>query len=174
MQNLTVADWARSVGISRQAAYEAVKRCRIPMADGMVDAEAATALYRARTRKSMNGGAVGASSDPRPGTDERVSYEEARRREAVANALMRERAEREQAGELVSAAAVRQVHGRRLAALREALLQVPARMAPVVAAETDERRVHDLLRDELHAVLAASVAGAGAEGAATCSEVKAA
>jgi uroporphyrinogen III methyltransferase/synthase len=80
-----------------------VKRCRIPLADGLVDAEAATALYRARTRKRMNGGAVGTTTDPAPGTDAPVTYEEARRREAVASALIRERAEREQAGELSKA-----------------------------------------------------------------------
>ena len=44
--------------------------------------------------------------------------------------------------------------GRRLAGLREALLQMPARMQSVLAAETDEAKVHDLLQDEIFSVLA--------------------
>jgi len=47
---LTVADWAASVGISRQAGYQAVKRCGIPVTGGQVDAELASYLYESRTQ----------------------------------------------------------------------------------------------------------------------------
>ncbi len=45
-----MAAWAQSLGVTRQAAYAAVQRCSIPVVDGLVDAEAATMLYRLRTR----------------------------------------------------------------------------------------------------------------------------
>lgn len=51
---LTVAKWANSIGISRQAGSKAITRCAIPLdADGMVDVEIATLLYRRRTRPQV-------------------------------------------------------------------------------------------------------------------------
>lgn len=56
MPNLTtIADWATTLGISRQSAYDAVKRCGIPVADGKVDPDYATHLYRKNTRQRANG-----------------------------------------------------------------------------------------------------------------------
>jgi len=56
MPNLTtIAEWATSLGISRQSAYDAVKRCEIPVTDGKVDTEYATHLYRRNTRQRANG-----------------------------------------------------------------------------------------------------------------------
>ena len=46
---------------------------------------------------------------------------------------------------------------RRLAALRESLLQLPPRLAPVLAAQADAARCHDLLQLELHQVLESMV-----------------
>ena len=57
-------------------------------------------------------------------------------------------------GLLVRASDVRMQYARRLAALREAVLQVPARLAPVLAAEVDIARCHDTIQVELHGVLA--------------------
>lgn len=158
MHKLTVTEWGRQVGISKQAAFAAVKRCSIPVDAGMVDVEVATALYRSRTRsrvKAAPSAAAGLAAPPPDGGQpmDRVTYDEARRRQAVAEALMAERAERVQAGELIEVQAVRHAHGRRLAALREALLQIPARLAPVVAAESDQARCHDAMQREIHAVL---------------------
>lgn len=84
------------------------------------------------------------------------------------NRARRERAEAdlaelklaEQCGELVRAADVRSHHQRKLAALRDALLQIPARLASVLAAENDAARCHDALQQELHGVLA-QIAEAG-------------
>jgi hypothetical protein len=158
MHKLTVTEWGRQVGISKQAAFAAVKRCSIPVENGQVDVEVATALYRSRTRsrvKSEQPAAAGLAAPPPDGGQalERITYDEARRRQAVAEALMSERAERLQAGELIEVQAVRHAHGRRLAALREALLQIPARVAPVLAAETEQARCHDVVQRELHSVL---------------------
>lgn len=80
----------------------------------------------------------------------------------LAARLERERADaarasmqtRQLAGELVSAADVRAALAKRLAAAREYLLQIPARLAPVLAAETDQAACARLLEDELLRVLA--------------------
>ena len=42
----------------------------------------------------------------------------------------------------------------RAAGLREALLQIPSRLAAVVAAEPSQARCHELIEAELHQVLA--------------------
>jgi len=56
MPNLTtIAEWAASLGISRQSGYDAVKRCEIPVTDGKVDPDYATHLYRKNTRQRANG-----------------------------------------------------------------------------------------------------------------------
>jgi len=55
MPNLTtVAAWAKTLGISRQSAHEAVKRCGIPLLDKKIDADYATALYKKNTRQRVN------------------------------------------------------------------------------------------------------------------------
>jgi len=56
MPNLTtIAEWAKTIGISRQSAYEAVARCEIPVTDKKVDPEYATHLYKKNTRQRANG-----------------------------------------------------------------------------------------------------------------------
>lgn len=55
MPNLTtVAAWAKTLGISRQSAHEAVKRCGIPVVDKKIDADYATTLYKKNTRQRVN------------------------------------------------------------------------------------------------------------------------
>lgn len=162
---LTVSAWGERMGLSRQAAYKAVHRCGIELADGRVHAVRATALYKAQTRPRVRVAGRHAEPGPTPPADSaaRVSYDEARRRQAVAEALMAERAERVQAGELVEVAAVRREHGRRLTALRESLLQMPARLSAGLAAEGSQQGCHDLLQREVYAILEA-VAGGPANG----------
>ncbi len=59
----------------------------------------------------------------------------------------------EEEGQLIRKDAVRAEHAKRLVGLREALLQIPARVAPVLAAESDQGRCHDIVQTEIHAVL---------------------
>lgn len=61
---LTVTAWGAEMSISKQAAYVAVKRCRIPVVDGLVDADAATLLYRNRTRYRVNTARMAKASRP--------------------------------------------------------------------------------------------------------------
>jgi hypothetical protein len=55
MPNLTkIAAWAETIGISRQSAYDAVKRCAIPVEDGKIDPDVANVLYAKHTRARAN------------------------------------------------------------------------------------------------------------------------
>jgi len=78
----------------------------------------------------------------------------------VADALMAERAELLQAGELIRVQAVRDALALDYATTREGLLQLPARLGPLLAAELDPAAVERLLRAEIHQALT-RLAGAG-------------
>lgn len=81
-------------------------------------------------------------------------YQASRARREAAEAALAELKLAEQRGDLVRAADVRAAYAKRAAGLREALLQIPMRLAAVLAAESDQARCHDQLQAELHAVLA--------------------
>jgi len=68
-----------------------------------------------------------------------------------------------QIGELVSVAEVREVALRRYRALRDKFLNIPERVASVIAAEADPGRCHKLLTDEIKRVLSELADGARAE-----------
>ena len=157
--------------MSRQAGYASIKRCGIPVDGGLVDADVATMLHRKRTRTRANekrlqgdspgrapsdladaAAAVGSSSASDSG--EPGNYWESRARREQAEAELAELKLAEQRSELVRAADVRSAWAKRAAGLREALLQMPARLAAVLAAETDQARCHDAMQAELHTVLA--------------------
>jgi phage terminase Nu1 subunit (DNA packaging protein) len=59
----------------------------------------------------------------------------------------------EQRGRLVNTEALRLALSRHLSHARETLLAVPARLAAVVSAESDQGRVHDLIAMEVHHAL---------------------
>jgi len=63
---ITVAAWARTLGISRQSAAEAVARCGIPVVDKKIDADKATALYKKNTRQRVNENKHPVSGAPAP------------------------------------------------------------------------------------------------------------
>lgn len=167
---LTVQAWSESVGISRQAGYAAIARCNIPVQDGKVDADVATVLYRKRTRARANErrsgdgasladaaaqvGSTRSSSDGGRTDGGGDDYWASRARREQAEAELAELKLAEQRGELVRAADVRTAYAKLAAGLRESLLQVPARLAAVLAAETEQAKCHDTLQSELHNVLA--------------------
>lgn len=83
-----------------------------------------------------------------------ADYHLARARREQAEARIAELKQAELEGALIRLDAVRSVAAGVLAATREALLQIPARMATVLAAEDSPARVHELLQQELHLALA--------------------
>lgn len=91
---------------------------------------------------------------PAPDAGHEMSYVEARRREAVARAVLAELEVRERAGELVRADEWSAALAKRVVAFREGLLQLPARLAPELAAASDQATAYRLLEDGLHQCLA--------------------
>ncbi len=150
--------------MSKQAGYKAVERCQIPIVDGKVDVDVATVLYRKRTRARTNertppgaaAGAAGAGGTPgdvpaAPSSGD--DYWHSRGRRERAEAELAELKLAEQRGELVRAADVRASLAKRLSALRESILQLPARVVPLLAADPTPAAMDATLRAEIVAAL---------------------
>lgn len=73
------------------------------------------------------------------------SHDAARTRREIAEANLAEMRESEERGGLIRVAAVEAVWGSTLAGVREHLLQVRARLAPLLAAESDPFKIDQLL-----------------------------
>ena len=90
-----------------------------------------------------------------PGIGETGSedFQAARTRRETAEASIAQLKLQEQSGELIRLDAVRYAWALRLTAVRDALLQIPARIAPVVAAESSIERCAIIIDTELRRVL---------------------
>ena len=95
------------------------------------------------------GGSVGEDATAPAGD----TYWMSRARREQAEAAIAEFKQRELEGALIRVDAVRAAVAGKLSALRDALLQMPARLAPQLAAEADLVTVTQLLEGELHQVM---------------------
>lgn len=162
----TQAELARQLGVSRQAINDLVKRRVLDVGqDGRIDVEMARVALANRVRPSSKTAAALTSPTapaiavPAPpaapsAPDTVTSYHVAKTLREAAEAKIAQLKLSEMQGQLVRAETVRAETARLAAALRESILQLPARLTPVLAAESDPAKLHDLLERELHQVLA--------------------
>lgn len=90
---------------------------------------------------------------PPPAGDEKESITEANRRKAIAEADMKEMARAKERGLLVCAREVELEYFSRARQLRDAILAISDRIAPIVAAESDEHAVRQIIDNEHRTVL---------------------
>lgn len=90
---------------------------------------------------------------PPPGDFGDEDFQMARTRREIAEANLAEMREAELEGKLIRVEAIRAAWAKRISATRDALLQLPHRLAPVLAAETEMERVSHLLDVELRQAL---------------------
>lgn len=168
---ITQAEYAKLRGCSAVAVHKAVKAKRISLIDGLIDPAvadiqwaknsrarvgskppAAPALAEPSTRldsgdllsPEVAGTEAPAAQPPAPPDD----YTTWRGRREAADAELAELRLAEQRRDLISVAAVEGVWSAMLAGAREHLLQVRARLAPLLAAETDVFKVEQMLEAE--------------------------
>lgn len=91
--------------------------------------------------------------DLAPGDFGDEDFQMARTRREIAEANLAEMREAELQGKLIRVEAIRAAWARRVSAARDALLQIPHRVAPVLAAESDLERIGRVLDDELRQAL---------------------
>lgn len=163
---LKQAALARTLGVTRQAIGELIKRQIIPIAaDGLVDVEMARIAIANRVRPSGKTAAsmqseqpttlatAPATAAPAPQADEQMSYHVAKTLREVAEAKLAQLKLAEQRGDLIRRADMERIVGTMAAGLRESVLQIKARLAPLLAAETDVMKVSAMLDTELRAAL---------------------
>jgi chemotaxis protein histidine kinase CheA len=157
------------LGVSRQAVGDLVKRGILPEGkDGKIDVDLAKVALADRVRPSGKTAQALAvdplppasppANAPDPNGDKAddvqiTSFHVARTLNEAAQAQMNQLKLRQMQGELIEVSAVRGQISAVLSSLREALMQIPARMSPVLAAESDASRVHDALSGEIHQAL---------------------
>lgn len=166
------AELARRLDVTRQAVQDLVRRGVLSEdKDGMIDLELAKVALAnrvrpsAKTAKALDGqAALPAAPAPADGSIDTssapVSYHVAKAMREAAEARMAQLKLAELRGELIRTEVVRAGMASILTSTRDRLMQLPARLAPVLAAETDQGKVHDLVRDEIHAALS-QIANAG-------------
>lgn len=152
---ITQAAYAKHRGVSEAAVSKAIKAGRISLIDGKIDPVAADAQWarnsrvragsgRAPAAAPMLPGPLGGEGDEpeRPGGDD---YWNSRSRREAAEAELAEIELAEKTGQVIQVKAVEAVWSQALGATREHLLQVRARLAPMLAAESDPFKIEQLL-----------------------------
>jgi predicted negative regulator of RcsB-dependent stress response len=165
---LTQAAYARHRGCSKVAVGKAVAAGRISLVNGMIDPTVADIQWQANSRARANSGTseqlpLGAVQAPAQTGSENgdaqspaprdADYMVSRTRRETAEAELAELKLAEQHGMLIRVDAVKQALANALTATRDGLLQIPSRLAAVLAAETDAAKVHELLQLELYRAL---------------------
>ncbi|MEJ2803835.1 hypothetical protein WAE61_18270 [Comamonadaceae bacterium PP-2] len=171
-QRVTQSDLARELRVSRQAISKLVKAGKIEKgADGLIDVELARlALVNrvhpgSKTAAALGGVAIVLDPDPGgapslsaavPDFDDAMpstNFHAARTADMIERARIT-RIERQKLElELMEVNSVRAVTANLLAATRDSLLQIPARVAQVLAAEADPGRIQLTLQNELNTCL---------------------
>lgn len=173
---VSLREYARRRGVSAMAVSKAAKAGRITLVEGKVDVAAADRDWPANTNPGQrafkavppealseaNGqgeapaaeageGQTEAAADPKKNTSG-AAYGQARAiREGYAARLAKIEYEKE-VGSLISVDTVRVAAFKAARTARDSLLSMPDRLAPVLAGETDEFKVHQLLSEEIRRV----------------------
>ena len=163
MELITQAEYAKRRGISKAAVTQAVKRGKLTLVDGKVNLATADAQW-AESHKLRVGSQPAVRSEPkrveraRPEVPDDADlsippYQDSKARQAHLDA---EKAEIElgvMRGKLVDKAKVKAEFAKQGAAVRDGLLNIPARIAPILHAAKTLGEVQTLLDAEIRTVV---------------------
>lgn len=153
-------EYARRRGLSHQAVSKAVRAGRIPTVDGKIDPAVADEIWAQNTRPRADMKLTGDPLDTENGHDA-AALERPRATFIAARALRevyaakRAKAEFEEIeGKLVPVEEVREIAFKTSRAMRDQLLALPSRLAPVLYAAQDVAECHEILEAALLEVCA--------------------
>ncbi|WP_062262421.1 hypothetical protein [Endozoicomonas arenosclerae] len=157
MTLISQSAFAKGQGWSRQYVAKLVKSGKIRLHNGKINPEEALKAIQSQAEPSTALRKPPPQSEVLPvaPTDSRqaVDFVTARTMREAFRAKMAKMEYEEKAGKLTEASKVREDAYRAGRMLRDALLGIPDRQADVLAAETDPRKVRQLLMDELESIL---------------------
>lgn len=157
VQLMSKSGYARHRGCDEKAVRKAVAEGRISLINGKIDAAVADIQWAANSRARASRGQakqlalVAASVNDEPANSDDYMFNRNRREAAEA-----ERAElslAEDKGQLIRVDAVKAALANVFSATRDVLLQIPARLGPQLAAESDPAKAQTMLHAEIHQAL---------------------
>ncbi len=145
-QLVSQSEYARHRRKSRQYIGRLAKAGVLVMHGGLVDVAASDSVLDDRPERITE---PPPAPEPQPG----ASYGQAKLADMVFRAKLRRLEFETRQGKLVEAEDVKTRWASILVELKERILAVPDKLAPEVAATTDERQVREVLKREMHALL---------------------
>ena len=157
-KGLTITAYARHRGVSHVAVIKAIKAGRIEKEpDGTIDPVKADAAWERNTNKAQKRRVEkSADADAHVGppiVNSGPSFAQSRAIKEAYNARLAKLAYEEKSGALVRSDSVKVSWFNVLRVLRDRALNLPDRLAPMLAAETDPKTVRDMLDEELRKIL---------------------
>ena len=154
---MSQAEYARHRGCSKVAVGKAVKAARISLVNGKIDPAVADIQWEKNSRARASAhtpaqlllDATPANAEPTKADD----YMHNRNRREAAEAERAELSLAEDKGQLIRVDAVKAAVASVFSATRDALLQIPARLGPQLAAESDASKAQTMLHSEIHQAL---------------------
>jgi hypothetical protein len=146
---MSQADYARHRGKSRQYISRLAKAGVLVMRGGKVDANASDAVLDDRPEPMSERVTSAATDVPASGT----TFAQARTADMVFRAKLRKLEHDVRTGKLIEADVVKQRWAAIYRQIVDAILAWPNRLAPEVAALTDERQVREVLMREARALI---------------------
>lgn len=163
-----LTQYAAHAGITKTAAAEQLKRVGINYLEPFDFADADRRRHAMRhadrapfAKPIYDEGSLGAaSSDEGTGAgdgqgNKHPIFSESQARRELYRAKMAQLEYEEKCGQLIRADEVEQAAFRMSRQVRDAILSIPARLAGILAAESEQRRIHELLEQELRQALEA-------------------
>jgi hypothetical protein len=151
-QLMDQVQYARHRGKTKQYINKLVKAGALVMRGTKIDVRASDQVLDDKPLPEIEeppAARVVTSARPDDGAPQRTSYAEARTIRTVFQAKLARLDFETKQGKLIEADGVRQRISEHVRALRDGLLGLPDRLASTLAAETDQRKVHVLLKTEL-------------------------
>lgn len=150
---LTKADAARHFGVSKPLITRKFQQGKLVMVGDLIDVVESAGAFGGNGKPVgiVNSAVNTADVDETTGAVE--TYADAQRRKESALANLRELEHRQKLGDLVDVSVEERAWAEAGQTLRDGLLAMPEKIAPILAALTDARQVRDALKAEIRSVL---------------------
>ena len=156
MAILGVREYARHRGVGHSTVQKAISSGRItPLANGMIDSDQADRDWATNTEGRPKGSTRKRQPSSDGGQDGVIAagYAKSRAVREYFEAKMAEIEYKQKLGRLISTDEVKIATFNEHRKMRDAMLNLPDRLAAMMAAETDEAKVYKIMRDEIHKAL---------------------
>lgn len=173
---MTQIDYAKRMGVSRQYISELVQKGILPLTDGKIDPSTADAIIEARReparplRRKMASATPSAptqTAEPPPGFSDQAAPPQrsipvselptlllkTRIKSETEKAKLLEIKAKVEAGKYIDVDVMKTAAFRRGRIIRDGMLAIPDRIDAILAAESDRRKIHQILTDEINRVL---------------------